>query len=272
MDTILVPVDFSAASRTASVYAASFARLAKAKIILFHAYLLPTPVSEVPYVMVPVNEMQTEHEQMIRNEAEVLHRNFDIEVISLVQIGLPADEITATAADHGASLIVVGMRGAGSLDKLIGSTAASVMRKAKCPVLVVPHNTIFNPVEHIVYASDFSYSLSAAMFRPVLEIVNLFGSEVHIVHVRKLEAPQGAGTDAAAKTGISAVLGTAKHSFTILHDDSINHGINDYVTNHNVQLLVMVAHKHNFFERLFNRHHTTEMAYQTRVPLLVLHG
>ncbi|HMF71615.1 MAG TPA: universal stress protein [Flavitalea sp.] len=270
MDTLLVAIDFSAASRTASLYAASLAKAARAKLILFHAYMLPAPVSEVPYVMVSVDEMQIENEKLVRSEAEVLHRNFDIEVEGIVQIGLPSDEITSLAAERNAALIVTGMRGAGGIDKLIGSTTASVVRKSKTPVLVVPHTTIFSPVEQIVYASDFSYTSSGDLFKPLTDLAGLFQSTIHIVHIRRMENNEKKEKEELAKNVISSLLGNIRHEFSVIADDSIMHGINGYIEQHNVQMLVMVAHKHSFFERLFSKIHTTAMTYETKIPLLVL--
>ncbi len=270
MNTILIPIDFSPASRTASIYAASLARNFKAKLVLLHAYMLPTPISDVPYVMVSVDELQTENEKMIRREAEVLHKNFDVEVSCQVQIGMPSDEIAAYAASEGFSLIVIGMRGAGGIDKLIGSTTASVVRKASTPVLVVPHDSIYTDIKNIVYASDFSYKFSENLFAPLLALAGSFSSTVHVIHVQKGESPNGRDKEVAARPAITKLLGNIDHSYTIIHDDSITHGINTYVETHQVQLLVMVAHRHNFFERLFSKISTTEMAYQTKIPLLVL--
>ncbi len=270
MNTMFVPVDFSPASRTASIYAASLAKATGSRLVLFHAYMLPTPISDVPYVMVSVDDLQSENEKMIRKEAEVLHKNFEVEVTCQVQIGMPSDEIANNAEDQQCDLIVIGMRGAGGIDKLIGSTTASVVRKAKTPVLVVPHDSVFAPVKNIVYASDLSYNFSSQLLTPLHTIARLFESTVHVLHVQKAETEQPNGKEAAAKAAISTLLGAVTHSFTTVQDQSVIHGIKTYIDQHQAQLLVMVAHRHNFFDRLFSRISTTEMAYQTSIPLLVL--
>jgi nucleotide-binding universal stress UspA family protein len=271
MDTILVPIDFSAASRSASLYAASLARVLKSKLILFHAYMLPTPVSEVPYVMVSVNDLQGDNEAMVRREAEVLHKNFNIEVECQVRIGMPSDEITAFSDENNASLIVIGMRGAGGIDKLIGSTSASVVRKASVPVLVVPHDVVFSPPQHIVYASDLSYNSSSGLFKPLTMLASVFTATVHVLHVRKGPKATNNEKEILAKNTISALLSNVTHEFHEISDESVGHGIRTYVEQNHAQMLVMVAHKHSFFDRLFNKIHTTDMAYETRIPLLVLH-
>ncbi len=54
----------------------------------------------------------------------------------------------------------MGMKGAGGLDKIIGSTTINVSRKVKTPVLVIPHDATYTPIKHITYASDFTYKTS----------------------------------------------------------------------------------------------------------------
>ncbi|RYY21045.1 MAG: hypothetical protein EOO04_18925 [Chitinophagaceae bacterium] len=198
------------------------------------------------------------------------HKNFDVEVSCQVQIGMPSEEIANNAGDQEADLIVIGMRGAGGIDKLIGSTTASVVRKAVTPVLVVPHDTLFNPITNVVFASDFSYNFSSQLFAPLHTIGKLFGCHVQVIHVQKNDSGDISAKQTAARAAISTLLGPIGHSYITIQDQSVINGIKNYVKQHQVQLVVMVAHRHSFFERLFSRASTNEMAYETRVPLLVL--
>jgi nucleotide-binding universal stress UspA family protein len=79
MQTILLPVDFSSASRNAARYAAEMARLLNTRILLFHAYLMPTPISEVPYAMITVDNLQKENEDQIKKEAELLQQQYGVQ-------------------------------------------------------------------------------------------------------------------------------------------------------------------------------------------------
>jgi nucleotide-binding universal stress UspA family protein len=60
------------------------------------------------------------------------------------------------------------------------------------------------------------------------------------------------------------------HTFDDITHQSIMQGIAEYMNTHDSELLVMVEHKHSFFERLFSKDHTTAMAYETKTPLLIL--
>ncbi|RYF99821.1 MAG: universal stress protein [Chitinophagaceae bacterium] len=270
MQTILVPIDFSDASRSASLYAATLAKATGAKLLLFHSYMIPTPVSEVPYVMVSVDEIQAENEKFIRKEAVTIHANFGVEVETLLQIGMPSDEITILAEEKNVALTIIGMRGAGGIDKLIGSTTATVVRKSKTPVLVVPHDFVFRNISRIVYASDFSYASSTTLFAPLIEIGRAYHSNLSVIHVQKAPGTTISKEEQQSKADITTTLAELNPEFTVINDESISHGIKSYTGEKNADLLVMVSHRHNFFDRLFSKIHTTEMAYETRIPLLVL--
>lgn len=270
MQNILVPVDFSPVSRNAAIYAAELAKLFNARVLLFHAYMLPTPVSEVPYVMVTADEMQKENEEFIRKEAEHLHGTYGVEVEWLVRIGIASDEVKNLVKERSIDLVIMGMKGAGGLDKIIGSTTTNVIRKVKVPVLVIPHDATYNTVNHITYASDFADKSSIELFKPLLELTELFGAKIHILHVQRQQEEAKPAELVSQKTN-ATVFSNTDHEFVSVQDNSITHGINNYLQTHASDLLAMVAHKHSFFERVFSKSYTTAMAYETRIPLLVLH-
>jgi nucleotide-binding universal stress UspA family protein len=58
-----------------------------------------------------------------------------------VEFGVPADSILESASEHEADLILIGVRGAGSVVRAschLGRTTYRVVAEARCPVLVVP--------------------------------------------------------------------------------------------------------------------------------------
>jgi nucleotide-binding universal stress UspA family protein len=269
MQTILLPVDFSPASRNAAVYAAELAKLLHARLLLFHAYLLPTPISEVPYAMITVDSLQKENEDAIKKEAVALHEKYGLEVEWLVRIGIASDEIKAITHERPIDLIVMGMKGAGGIDKIIGSTTTNVSRKVTTPVLVIPHDASYRPIHHITYASDFSYKTSTQLFHPLIELARAFQAKVNVLHVRQNH--RGVSEEErAGKNTNDVIFEGIDHEFTIIEEPTVNGGINKYLQLQSSDLLVMVAHKHTFLERVFSKNHTTAMAYETHVPLLIL--
>ncbi|MBO9199056.1 MULTISPECIES: universal stress protein [Niastella] len=269
MQTILLAVDFSPASRNAAVFAAELAKLLHTKLLLFHAYMLPTPISEVPYAMVTVDNLQKENEEQIKKEADWLHDDFGLEIEWLVRIGIASDEIKTLTREKDIGLIVMGMKGAGGLDKIIGSTTINVSRKVKTPVLVVPHDAAYTPIKNITYASDFSYKTSTRLFNPLLELARAFAAKTHILFVRQHHGGNSE-LEFTGKKSSELIFEGYDHEYVTTEEPSVNQGISRYLRQHSSELLVMVAHKHTFLERVFSKNHTTAMAYETHVPLLIL--
>lgn len=270
MQLILVPTDFSAQARNAAHHAAQVAKTFDARIVLFHAYMLPTPVSEVPYVMVTVDELQKENEIQIKKEAELLNQEFNIQVEWLVRIGIPSDEIKALTEERPVDLVVMGMKGVGGLDKIIGSTTTNCLRKVKTPVLVVPQEASYKPYLNITYATDFNNELLTHSFQPLANLAQKYNSTISIVYVHR-ESDRSEVNEMDWRKNMENILPDIKHNFIQVEDDSVKHGLLEFIATHPTDLLVMLTHRHNFLERLFNKSQTTTMAYETRVPMLVLH-
>lgn len=271
MNSILVATDFSNPSRGAAAYAAALAKLNGATLTLLHAYLLPTPVSEVPYVMVSVEELQKDNEKLVKEMAEEFENRFDIKVNTLVTIGLPADEVVFQAGEIGADLIITGMRGVtNTLDKLIGSTTAAILRKSSVPVLVIPEQAVYAPWRNVVYATDFSYTMNLRCLK-MLKVLSGNQPDMHmkIIYVQRpgeiMSAEQIAG-----KVRLDPMLETIPHSYLDLEHVSVEETLKQYLHDNASDVLVMVAHKHSWWERLFSGSHTREMVYQSEIPLLVL--
>lgn len=55
----------------------------------------------------------------------------------VTKLGQPADILVTLAKDIGVDLIVIGSHGYGGVDRLIGTTAAKVVNRAECSVMVV---------------------------------------------------------------------------------------------------------------------------------------
>jgi universal stress protein F len=56
---------------------------------------------------------------------------------AITRLGQPADVLVALAEELDADLVVIGSHGYGGIDRVLGTTAAKVVNKAPCSVLVV---------------------------------------------------------------------------------------------------------------------------------------
>ena len=268
MQTILVPTDFSDNAGNAAAYAARLAKKLNASLVLLHAYMLPTPVSEVPYVMVNAEEMQRDNERLAEQAAAKLQEEFGIAVTSIVRLGFPSEEIDAVIEDQPIDLVVMGMRGKGTLEKMMGSTTTSALKKVHKPILVVPQDASYRDLRHVTYATDFSYTVSFHVYDLLLDLLKSFNADLHIVHVQRNQ--ELTNQEIAGEIQMDPAFKGVPHEFHLVKDGDVNHGIRSYLEKNTTDLLVMVTHEHGFLDRLFGRSHTRAMVYDTHIPLLVL--
>ncbi|VAW87334.1 Universal stress protein family [hydrothermal vent metagenome] len=141
---IVVAVDFSESSKIVAARALDIAQKNGAEITLLHAveYLSPLAFGDE---LVPSPDWLLVEEDLIKQGEKSL-QTFATEMglgdaALLVPSGSPSHEITTVATEKSADLIVVGTHGRRGLQRLLGSTANSVINHAACDVLTVrlPH-------------------------------------------------------------------------------------------------------------------------------------
>ncbi|MFM2145566.1 MAG: hypothetical protein RL732_402 [Bacteroidota bacterium] len=269
MRSILVPVDFSASSRNALTYAAQLSRHMNAELILFHAYMLPTPVSEAPYVMVTAEEMEKDRASALQKEMEFAGTLTGKQAAGFLRLGIASDEIRELISEKNVDLIIMGMKGSGGLEKLMGSTTTNVIRKIKTPVLVVPEQAHYQPIQKVLYPSDFSYKTNHHLYDRLLEILDAYHARLSILHITLNHAGE-TSDKLMQKKEMEQVFRTVTHDFQEKESSSVTHGINEYLATHPADLVALVAHQHSFLERLFSKSHTNAIVYESPLPLLVL--
>jgi len=269
MKQILVPTDFSDDARNAAHYAARLAERLKLGVTLLHAYMLPTPVSEVPYVMINAEEMQKENEDIARIEADKLKAAYNVEVNYIVRLGFPSDEIESVMEDNNVDLVVMGMKGKGALEKMVGSTTTSTLKKIKSPMLIIPEKASYKDWRQVTYATDYSYEFNPQVYNSLLFLLRTFNAQLNIVHVMK-HGEEEKSQQVSGESQLESVFGSVPHQYQTVSDTHVKHGIESYLGDHPTDLLVMVTRDRGFWERLFGKSHTKEMVYNTHIPLLVL--
>jgi len=276
MKNILVPTDFSETSKCAFFYARRLAEaLGGANISLVHVFM-PAVESEYPNFVPPVSEFLKVRKEMLKefreeacNEAEEPSEACEVEEELL--IGFPADEIGRVSADY--DLIVMGTTGDSDLlNKIFGSVSSAVARRADAPVILIPRDMEFKGFNNILYASNYE-SAEEDMVEELLEFNRPFNACIHFVHVREEQEKEAYEK---SKEEIFEELfedGEPGFSFQMaeVSGKSVAEGLNDYATENQIDLAVMVNHRRNFWENFLHKSQTKRMALTSRIPLMVLH-
>ncbi len=277
MKKILVPTDFSVTAQDAFLYAQQFTDLIEdASITVAHVFMPPLE-SDYPNMFPPVTELMAVREKMLeRFIDEYQHLVLgsvatSIKVEKELLIGFPADEIAQASKDY--DLIIMGMTGENDIiDKVLGSVSISVAKRAECPVMLIPKSSSFKGLRHMLYASNYE-SADEDMIEKLIDFNKPFNACVHFVHVDEKRE----GDYDITKTGIFEELfeeGEPCFAFEMVEveSDDVSTGLLAYAEDYPIDLMVIVNHKkHNFWEKLFHKSQTKQLAQKSSMPLMVFH-
>ena len=139
---IVVAVDGSRESDAAARIAAELSEPAGSELYVVHAGPTAHLPYQYPYLAENVEsfyeQAKEEARKFLEGQAEKIRAETDAPVHTSLRIGSPEKEIVELADEVDAGLVVLGSRGLGGIRRaMMGGVSDSVVRHARCPVLVV---------------------------------------------------------------------------------------------------------------------------------------
>ncbi len=276
MKTILVPTDFSMPAETAMNYALTLARPLNAKVILYHAYQVAVPVAEVPFAVLNDEQriLKEEAEQKLQALGRKIEHAGKISYEYIAENGDTVSSILRAAGEIHPDMIVMGTTGASGLASVIfGSVCLKVMEKASCPVMAVPHNfAISRPVKRITFATDYHCSDLADILKAT-ELAAATGAVINVLHIS--DAAIGGDEERQLMNDfmqkLKAKTSYQNLSFQIIHGYNIEDRLLKYVEDDSTDMLMMATHYRTFFDRLFTKSITKEVAKNSAIPVVAFH-
>lgn len=268
---ILVPTDFSKLSKVAIHYASKLAKKLNAEIILLHVVYIDGPpraqvalkTSQIIDAMVD-NAMQDFAELTKEIKQEIGSK---INISYKIVAGYPVEDVIDTfARNNNIDLIIMGTKGATGLTKvLIGSNATAVISRSDIPVITVPEFARFKNIKHIVYASDM-LAINKEL-KMLIKFSQLFDSTIHLLHIISPTSKKK-NDIIKIKNDLINQYNYQKISVHISLNEDVKDAIDEYIADIGADMLAMFTHKPTFFEKLFGKSVTREMAFHNRIPLL----
>ncbi len=273
MKTILVPTDFSDASRNASRYAVNLAKSLNYKVLLFHVYTMPMMVAgEFPTTeMIDLGELEQGHKKRLEEEAELLGKGSDVIIEYKSMNGFTVDEIAGIEEKEKPDLIIMGLSASGRISEFVfGSISTDVVKNSQTPVIIVPEASQFKEIKKIAFASDLKMECEMKMHEPLKDMIDAFGSSIAILNVVKEQSDKIGKDDGVSGRRIEKYFENREHIYHFLENNDIIAGISEFIVSHHVDMVTMIPQKHNLIERLFKESNTKKMAFHVDIPLLTL--
>lgn len=275
---ILFPTDFSPTAQNAFKHCLILADYYQAKIEVLHVVFPEYAAMDVPVVSMATTREKVDaaipvmHSfvELGLSQTQALYTFQSIpKVEEKVEIGIAIGTIVKLANEHNADLIMMGTKGShNTLEKAFGSVSTGVIEQAKCPVMLIPEFAQWKPTHIIAYASDLSES-DPYHFWKAAEMLTPFHPLLHVINIHKGDAHDEIAIDELKKI-FSNNTPAVKISFHQEKHDSITDGLEVFIDNYGVDLLVMYSPHRSWVERWFHHSQTRDVAFTTRIPLLVI--
>lgn len=150
--SLVCGIDASTHAQAALQVAAALAERLRLRLVLVHAVATPTP--DLPQIARARGRARAERIDTLRRDSgeRLLRRAAEAHGLpraeQRLERGKAAERLCAVAHEERAQLVVVGSRGHGALRAaILGSVSTAVVRKAPCPVVVVPPRMAGLPLE-----------------------------------------------------------------------------------------------------------------------------
>jgi len=269
MKKILFPTDFSPTARNAFDYAVQLADDLGGVIDLMSIYHLPiSDAGSVPpdYIDQMLQDKRNQVQEQLREFTKGASRKLIGKCRADYGLFI-AQEITDAARYSEYDLIIMGTKGEHNrMEKMLGSVTTNVMMQAPCPVLAVPEEAIYKGIHELAYATDFQPSDQLAIDELTL-FADRMKANIHFVHV-ETKVPVSNNVEDYFPGG---VVPDGFTDFTIVNNNSITEGLDNYVKANEIDVLALFIPKRRLWERLFHSSVSKKVALHTKVPILVFH-
>ncbi|PWG82192.1 universal stress protein [Pararcticibacter amylolyticus] len=272
MNAILVLTDFSDSSIHAARYAATLSRdLKPLKVILYHSFL---PIHSLLEIPVPSPAFEESIKEKALNQLDelknsILDINPALEIEVTARNEMSVDALISYIIHYPFDMVVMGATGKGALERaLIGSFTVQMIRNCTVPLLIIPPQASFRSINTMVFACDLK-NVHHTPVKSISMLASCFHAHLHILSVSAPGDEFNTRLLSEQKT-LHEMWGNPQPAYHYLNDKDTATGIMKFIKDNQVDMAVVVRKHRRFFQSLFHKSTSCELAYHTWIPLLVL--
>jgi len=279
MSTILVPSDFSKNATDALCYAISLCKQMNSELIVFHcshisAYALSTATSETQMTHLLKEDEEHKMEKLKEQVSLAYQQQLNSKVPDSTRCMVSynpmlVEKTLEIAKNNNVDLIVMGTHGATGITKFFfGSNTSIMIAKSDIPVMAIPENYQYNPLQQIVFASDLE-NLSSELAQ-IVPFAQSAESEIKVLFM-----DYGIDTEHTKINRAEAVIENTPYKKIKLEvqkatiETSLVGQVKKYIGLNKPDCLVMFARERSLWDRLFFKGSKTEdISTAMSIPLI----
>jgi nucleotide-binding universal stress UspA family protein len=274
MKTILVPTDFSAASKIAARFAARVGKeIGNTRIILYNMFSGSVGGSDGSPVADGATCSRAIRMMALNNMSiEIQCSDYTVNIDYLAEEGHSLTEcINRMVVNEKVDLVVMGASGATRLEQiLVGSNTMRMVRHAICPVLVIPPHAVFNNFKRVVLTLEHGTSFDKVPVKSVEATLTMFPGELHIVYIEPHHTAPLTAEQLTEKAAIEKWLTDYHPIYHYLPQAGFLKTINQFADAEKVDLLLTVPHKVSYLNDLFHYTNIEQLGNRSHAPFVAI--
>jgi nucleotide-binding universal stress UspA family protein len=259
MNTVLVPIDFSETSFNAARYAVKLlTNHPEVELTLYHTFDKPEE-----------EENRIEGLEKLKEEL-LLNRAINISICT--EQGDFLTELEKLARHRQADLIIMGITGKSSLAQVfMGSNALKMAENKFCPVMIIPSNATYSEIKNVLLSTDLKNVVSTTPSAPIKKVLSTFQAKLHIVNVNSEHYIALTENYAIEQEKLREMFAEFNPEFYFLRLYDVDDAVNQFAQDKNIDLIITINKEQSLVHKLFITSHTKKLAYQSTVPVMVVH-
>jgi nucleotide-binding universal stress UspA family protein len=276
MKKILIPTDFSKVAKNATKYILDlYNNTDEAKnktFVLHHALHIPQIPSGGVGMAIGTANTVDQTKKRLSDERDYWREKYpELNIQSRFEMGMIESKIIELSEHKDIELIVVGSLGISGIERwLMKSSALDIAKNAEVPVMVIPEDMPYQPVNKTVFAADFNNLNILAALRPVKKLMETIGSDMTLLQIHQ-NSDESKNQNSAIKLFLKQYFGELNLDFDWLKTDHVADDLEHYFLEQNAGMMVIFDRDRNLFEELFHKDLTKKMIWQGAMPLLIIH-
>ncbi len=272
MKKVLIPIDFSTNASNALEYARMLFASKNCTFFLLHAYTGST-LTNLNNDIRPDSTSGEPKDKLNHLLIQVIESNdntkHSFEAVTKTDSLVKA--INTTILSKNIDFIVMGTKGAkGAKEIFLGSNAVRVINGVhNCPIVLVPQNYKAKAPSLIAFSTNFKRAFNKEELKALISIALSCNAKINIARV--MEEEYLTETQTENKENLKNIFNSLDYIFCKIDvETSETNALRDFATQTESDLISLVHHKHNFFQKITEEDVVDKISFNSPVPLLIL--
>ncbi|MFL9842911.1 universal stress protein [Flavobacterium rhizosphaerae] len=269
MKTIIACTDFSPTAFNAVQYAAAVAKVAGARLVLYHAFTLPMHAGNSIVSADSFQKLLNNKVIRLKENAKSLFETYDIDVVTECSYAYIEDKLAELIKQYNADMLVMGMAERSLEQDIMGNTTTAAIRNINIPILAVPVSVQFNNPKKILFACDNPVEISQTVVEHVKEAAHHLNAELEIFSVdEKVSKLKSENSEALTINAVDNNFQGINYYYKNVRSNAVISEIKSEIEKYGADILIMTPHQYGFWASVVHRSKTRLMASGLNIPLL----